>query len=60
MKQAQQYSVNLYKQELDILSSENLLEPLFDDSILCLNEKAYDEEFGVTLTGEAILEDLNF
>jgi len=60
MKQAQQYSVNLYDHELHALSAENLIEPLYNDSIYCLNDKAYNKDFGVTLEGLADLENLNF
>lgn len=52
MKIAQQYSVNLYSHELRMLSREGLIEPLFDGSVYCLNEKAYDSKYGVTLAGE--------
>ncbi|RYG71694.1 CRISPR-associated helicase Cas3' [Lentibacillus lipolyticus] len=60
MKQAQQYSVNLFDHELQALSSENLITPLFSNTIYCLNDKAYDEAFGVTLKGQAEMEDYNF
>lgn len=60
IKQAQQYSVNLYDHELQLLDSENLIEPLYNDSIYCLNEKAYNKYFGVTLEGHAKLEEYNF
>lgn len=55
MKQAQQYTVNLFEHELQKLSSNNLIEPLFNDSIYCLNEKAYNEHFGVTLEGQGTI-----
>ncbi|MBP1971649.1 CRISPR-associated endonuclease/helicase Cas3 [Virgibacillus natechei] len=60
MKKAQQYSVNLYEYELQALDSENLIESLYNDSIYCLNDKAYNEQFGVTLEGQAELETYNF
>lgn len=60
MKNAQQYSVNLFNQELEALSAENLIEPLYNNSVLCLKEKAYDKQHGVTLEGDAELENLNF
>lgn len=56
IKEAQQYSVNLYTHELQRLDSDNLIEVLYNDSIYCLNEKAYSEEFGVSTEGEAKLE----
>jgi len=60
MKQAQQYSVNLYDHELQILGSENLISPLFNEAIYCLNAKAYNEQYGVTLKGEAALDNYTF
>ncbi len=60
MKQAQQYSVNLFDYEVKKLSQNNLLAPLYDNSIYCLTERAYDEDFGVTIDGEGSMMDLNF
>lgn len=60
IKKAQQYSVNLYSHELRILDNEGLIESLYEDSILCLKEKAYDTEYGVTLEGLAKLNDYQY
>src|SRR5699024_1076604 len=60
MKKAQQYSVNLFDYDMQKLSQYNLLAPLYDNSIYCLTEQAYDEDFGVTITGEATMTDYNF
>ncbi len=60
LKQAQQYSVNLYDYELQKLSSENLVTPLFNEAIFCLNDKAYHEQYGVSLEGEATLDNYTF
>src|SRR5690625_473688 len=60
MKKAQQYSVNLFDYDMQKLSEYNLLAPLYDNSIYCLTEQAYDEDFGVTITGEATMTDYNF
>lgn len=60
MKQAQQYSVNLYDHELMTLGSKNLITPLFCEAIYCLNDKAYNEQYGVTLEGQATLDDFTF
>lgn len=60
MKKAQQYSVNLYNHELQALSSEGLISPLYDNAIFCLNEKAYEEAYGVTIDGLAELVTYNF
>ncbi|MDV6378277.1 CRISPR-associated helicase Cas3' [Sporosarcina sp. GW1-11] len=60
IKKAQQYSVNLYSHELRILSNEGLIESLYEDSIFCLKENAYDQEYGVALEGQAKFGDYNF
>ena len=60
MKRAQQFSVNLFEHELQVLSNKNLITPLFNDSIYCLNERAYSETIGVELEGKADLENLLF
>lgn len=53
LKQAQQYSVNLYQHELQALSSTGMIHPLFEGAIYCLNKQAYDPDYGVTLDGQA-------
>jgi len=60
MKLAQQYTVNLYDHELQALGSEGLIETVYDGSIYCLKEKAYDKDFGVTIEGKAAMEDMQF
>lgn len=60
LKKAQQYSVNLYDHELQALSSKNLITPLFNESIYCLNDKAYHEQYGITIEGQAMLDDYTF
>ncbi|MCM3758444.1 CRISPR-associated helicase Cas3' [Sporosarcina aquimarina] len=60
IKKAQQFSVNLYRHELQALSKEGLIQPLFDGSIYCLKLKAYDLSYGVTLDGEATFEPYSF
>ncbi|GFZ88614.1 CRISPR-associated helicase/endonuclease Cas3 [Compostibacillus humi] len=59
-KEAQQFSVNIYDYELQKLSQANLIVPLYNDSIYCLTEKAYDQDFGVTVEGDASLPQYNF
>lgn len=56
IKDAQQYSVNLYSHELRILDNAGLIESLYEESIYCLTDKAYDSKFGVTLEGTAEVE----
>lgn len=60
IKQAQQYSVNLYQHELQALSKEGLIQPLFDGSIYCLLNNAYDLSYGVSLKGNAAFENYSF
>ncbi|GKV56198.1 CRISPR-associated helicase/endonuclease Cas3 [Sporosarcina sp. NCCP-2222] len=60
MKQAQQYSVSLYQHELLDLNKKGLIQPLYDGSVLCLTEAAYDPLYGVTLSGNAEQESLTF
>lgn len=60
IKQAQQYSVNLYSHELRSLDNAGLIESLYEDSIYCLKEKAYDAKYGVTLEGEATVNAYTF
>jgi len=50
MKQAQQYSVNLFPQDRDKLFAENALHDTgHDDGVLWLDEQHYQEDFGVSI-----------
>lgn len=60
MKQAQQYSVNLFDYEVQKLSQNNLLATVYNNSIYCLTDRAYDGDFGVTIDGEGSMTDYNF
>lgn len=60
IKEAQQYSVNLYKYELQKLSGAGLIQPLFDGSVFCLKPQAYDLSYGVSLDGLAEFESYTF
>lgn len=52
LKKAQQFSVNLYQYQLDELAANDLLYPLYNGQIFALDDKAYSEEYGVTIEGE--------
>jgi CRISPR-associated endonuclease/helicase Cas3 len=51
LREAQQYSVNLYENELRELKREGALVSLLDGKILALKEWAYHAESGVNLDG---------
>ncbi|WP_317914421.1 CRISPR-associated helicase Cas3' [Carnobacterium maltaromaticum] len=50
LKKAQQYTVNLFRYELDELQKNGAIYPLLNGDILALEEKAYSIEFGVDLS----------
>ncbi|GAA0451821.1 CRISPR-associated helicase Cas3' [Alkalibacillus silvisoli] len=51
-KQLQPYLINVYQHELDGLSKDNNLIPLFNGKVLVLRENAYDQFFGLMVEGE--------
>lgn len=55
LKQAQQYSVNVYRHTLQDLASEGLLVSLYNDSIFALKDGGYHEEYGLEVEGEGSL-----
>lgn len=59
-QKAQQYSVNLYKYQMDLLKQNNRLITLFDNNIYILKEGAYDNEYGVNIEGDSKLELLSY
>ena len=62
MKQAQQYSVNVFPQELRILQQENLIRKV-DFGVFQLwiaLDSAYDEQYGLSIKGEAKLDLFTF
>ncbi|MGY3750380.1 CRISPR-associated helicase Cas3' [Vagococcus acidifermentans] len=60
LKQAQQYSVNLYNQEIDQLSQKSLLLPLYRGHGYYLADSAYDKTYGVNLEGSSQMGTLIF
>lgn len=53
LKQAQQYTVNLYSQELEHLRRDNAIVVHLDGMIYELKENWYSDEYGVDLKGRA-------
>ncbi|GAF23124.1 CRISPR-associated helicase Cas3 [Bacillus sp. JCM 19047] len=51
-KHAQQYSVNVYPNELRILKNANAIIPHFDGAIWSLRERWYSKQYGIDLAGE--------
>ncbi|GER68667.1 CRISPR-associated helicase/endonuclease Cas3 [Weizmannia acidilactici] len=60
MKKAQQFTINLYSQELKDLEKNGGIVSLFDGKILALKEGAYDEEFGLNIANDSQLGFLAF
>lgn len=55
LKRGQQYSVNLYKHQLDTMDKNGLLFPLYQGKGYYLLESAYDQEYGVDTEGNSSL-----
>ncbi|RSK26543.1 CRISPR-associated helicase Cas3' [Bacillus sp. HMF5848] len=53
LKRSQQFSVNLYKHELDELERNGGLETVFDGQIFVLKKGAYNEKYGVDIKNES-------
>jgi len=60
LKQAQQYTVNLYSQELDNLKKENAIVPHLDGAIYELKDNWYSKDYGVDLKGEGEMGFMSF
>lgn len=52
LKEAQQYSVNVYSHTLRELEGEGLLYPLYQEGIYALHETGYSDDYGISLEGE--------
>lgn len=59
LRKSQQYTIQLFHHELQILARNEGLKSLLDGKVLILSESAYDEEYGLNLQNESNLE-LNF
>ncbi|GIP35461.1 CRISPR-associated helicase Cas3' [Paenibacillus sp. J2TS4] len=51
IKEAQQYSINVFSQTLRELSQAGLIHALYGKSIYYLDEQAYDNEYGLAIDG---------
>lgn len=60
LKQAQQFSVNVYRYTLQELEAEGLLVSLYNDSIYALKDGGYHDEYGLEIEGEGELGKLIF
>ncbi|NEZ45442.1 CRISPR-associated helicase Cas3' [Paenibacillus alvei] len=60
LRRAQQFTVNLYKHELNQLDHNSGLDSCLDGSVLVLKEGAYSEDYGVDLENDSEIEFLNF
>lgn len=60
LKKAQQYSINLYKHEVDRLASEGGIATCLDGRVIILKEWAYSLEFGLDLNQDSNSEFLGF
>jgi CRISPR-associated endonuclease/helicase Cas3 len=54
LRKAQQYTVNLYKYELEQLTQNGGIETVYNGEIYVLNDGAYNEESGVDLESESV------
>jgi CRISPR-associated endonuclease/helicase Cas3 len=55
LRKAQQYTINLYKNEIDQLAGNGGLVSYFDGKILALKEGAYNKEFGLNIGNDSPL-----
>lgn len=60
IKKAQQFSVNVYHHTLRHLANEDLIVPLYNESIYALKDGAYDDQYGLELEGDGSLQPLSF
>ncbi|SFS81985.1 CRISPR-associated helicase/endonuclease Cas3 [Paenibacillus sp. 453mf] len=59
LKKSQQYTIQLFRHELQILDRNGGVKSLLDGKVLILSESAYDLEYGLNLQNESSLE-MNF
>lgn len=58
LRKAQQYTINLYKYELDQLAKNDGLVSLLDGKIFALKEGAYNKEFGLNIENDSSFDSL--
>lgn len=52
LKEAQLYSVNVYRHTLRQLAEEDLIYPLYNEGLYALRDDGYHEEYGLSLEGK--------
>ncbi|MCK2020529.1 CRISPR-associated helicase Cas3' [Peribacillus frigoritolerans] len=60
LRKAQQYTINLYQYELDLLAENDGIVSFLDGKILALKKGAYNTEFGLNLTNDSKLGEIIF
>lgn len=58
LKEAQQYVVNVYDHEKQLLSENNGMYGIFDNQIFILGENFYDKKYGISYNADAELNNL--
>lgn len=53
LRKAQQYTINLYKQEMDKLVENDGIETVFENQLYVLKDGAYNEEYGLDVKNES-------
>ncbi|GAF19480.1 LOW QUALITY PROTEIN: CRISPR-associated helicase Cas3 [Bacillus sp. JCM 19046] len=59
-KQAQQYTVNVYPNELRDLKNANAIVPNLDGAVWSIRERWYSKQYGIDLAGEGEMEEMIF
>jgi CRISPR-associated endonuclease/helicase Cas3 len=60
LRKVQQYTINLYRNELDQLAKNDGLVSYLDGKVLVLKEGAYNEEFGLNIENDSSLDLLQY
>jgi len=58
LKQAQQYTVNLYSQEFDQLAKNNGIVSYLDGKVFVVTEGAYSNEYGINVNNDSLFNNL--
>jgi len=60
LRKAQQYTINLYRFELDHLAKNDGLVSYLDGKVVALKEGAYNQEFGLNIDNDSVFSSLFF
>ncbi|WP_284141654.1 CRISPR-associated helicase Cas3' [Virgibacillus sp. LDC-1] len=60
LKEAQQYSINVYQYELQKLVQQGLLQSLYQDALFVVHEAGYNEMYGLSIDGEGTQSQYHF